>query len=88
MEQPQSILPVFNIFGSATSRDIDFLVQVESPVRPQDIARVAKEYESQLRPLLSPDGSRELDCNLGVVENGVLIWVYKGTCDIVSNKTL
>lgn len=89
MEQPvtqySSSGPVFNIFGSSTSRDIDFLVVLSVKPTPQEVTSIAKGYEVQLKSLLSPDGSKELDCNLGVLENGVLVWVYKGTCDISNN---
>lgn len=83
MDSPQLVGPVFNIFGSSTSRDIDFLVP--NIPRPQDVTSIAQNYERQLKSTLSPDGSKELDCNLGVVEDGVLIWVYKGTPDISNN---
>jgi len=88
MDAPQSSGLIFNIFGSANSRDIDFLILVNSIPRPQDVTAIAENYEKQLKSLLSPDGSRELDCNLGIVENGVLIWVYKGTVDISNNAIL
>jgi hypothetical protein len=76
---------VFNVFGSANSTDIDFLILLSQRPRGEELTLLCQTYTQQLQPIICPDRSRELDCNLGLAENGVLTWVYKGTIDTTNN---
>lgn len=73
----------FYLFGSEDSTDYDVLVEVDSI--PQDIDKahnICKYYNDILSKKLS---DKELNCNLGVFENGRLINVFKGTVDELNN---
>lgn len=80
---------VFNIFGSATSRDIDFLVVINHRPSIEQCKQLAREYEERLAALYPKlTANRELDCNLCMIEEGVITWVYKGMKDITNNAVL
>lgn len=79
---------IFNVFGSPSSSDLDIFVAIGAPVaKPHLAGDLAHHLEDQLRPVLNRLGiTKELDCNVGTVVNGVITWVYKGTPDEVNNS--
>lgn len=73
----------FYLFGSEDSTDYDVLVSVDEI--PQDIDKahdICKYYNNLLSKKLS---DKELNCNLGIFENGKLVKVFKGTVDELNN---
>ena len=76
----------FTVFGSENSRDVDILVYIEKPIdKPHLAGNLAHDYESKLQHLFP---NRELDCNLGIIRDNVLVWVYKGNVDETNNAVL
>ncbi len=74
----------FYIFGSEDSQDYDVLVSVEHiPQNIDDAHNICKYYNDKLSSTLLPD--KELNCNLGVFEDGKLVKVFKGTVDELNN---
>ena len=73
----------FIIFGSKSSIDYDVLVLVSdltSDIRINSL--ICKSYDSILKDILT---DKKVNCNLGVLENGIITKVYKGTADEVNN---
>lgn len=73
----------FYLFGSEDSTDYDVLVSVDDI--PQDISKahnICKYYNNILSDILT---DKELNCNLGIFQNGELIKVFKGTVDELNN---
>jgi hypothetical protein len=74
----------FYIFGSEDSQDYDVLVSVDHiPQNIDEAHNICKYYNDKLSSTLLPD--KELNCNLGVFEDGKLVKVFKGTVDELNN---
>lgn len=76
-------LPVYQIFGSENSLDLDLVFFIEE--MPETIAEklsLTKEL-SQSIILFFPE--KEINANLAVQRNGHLVGVYKGTTDELNN---
>jgi F0F1-type ATP synthase delta subunit len=74
----------FYIFGSEDSQDYDVLVSVDHiPQNIDEAHNICKYYNDKLSSTLLPD--KELNCNLGVFEDGRLVKVFKGTVDELNN---
>lgn len=73
---------VYWIFGSKSSQDVDILAVVPS------LGSIAenKVVVSQIEDSLKDKYSRELNVNLGILKDGVLVEVFKGTVDEVNNS--
>lgn len=76
---------MFQIFGSQTSRDYDVLVFVDQLGTIVQNKAVVKEWEAKLKLKFS---DKPLNVNLGVLQDGKLIKVFKGTVDEVNNSLL
>lgn len=78
-------LPRFQIFGSATSEDVDIMVFVDHIDHDNKFISTQRceEYNQMLAHLFP---NKELNCNLGIIKNGDLIDVYKGTADECQNS--
>lgn len=72
----------YQIFGSADSLDVDILVFVDNIGTKEHSKKIIREFESKLQPKFK----RDVNCNIGVLHNGVLTDVYKGTTDEVNNS--
>lgn len=76
-------IPKFYLFGSENSTDYDVLVEVDTiPQNIDDAHNICKKYNEKLSKILT---DKELNCNLGVFQNGELVKVFKGTCDELNN---
>jgi hypothetical protein len=76
---------MFQIFGSQSSRDYDLLVFVDQLGTIVENKAVVKSWEEQLRIQFA---DKPLNVNLGILEGGRLIKVFKGTVDEVNNSLL
>lgn len=70
------------VFGSKSSQDVDMLAVVPSLGSIAENKLVVSQIESDLQSKFS----KELNVNLGVLTNGVLSEVFKGTIDEVNNS--
>lgn len=76
-------LPHFQIFGSENSKDYDVIVFVDNiPEVIDDAHTLCKKYNAELLEILD---DKPLNCNLGVVKDGHIVDVFKGTPDEVNN---
>jgi len=84
-----SVIPKFQIFGSKSSQDYDVMVFVSSiPESKEESKDQCEKYNKLLSEYFAENGliSKELNCNLGVLQNGVVVSVFKGTPDEVNNS--
>lgn len=74
----------YYVFGSKSSQDLDLLVLVDQ------LGTIAdnKEKVVQLQKDLAHLSSKPVNVNLGVLENGTLTKVFKGTLDEVNNSVM
>lgn len=76
----------FNVFGSKSSIDRDVLVYVDVLPSLEGCKKLSKTLDAEISDLYV-DG-KEVNTNLGVVNAGVLIHVFKGSVDEVNNSLL
>lgn len=74
----------FLVFGSLSSQDADLLVLVDSIPQTQEAKNLCVKYQAELQPLFN----KPTNVNLGVVLNGVLTSVLKGSLDEVNNSLI
>jgi len=73
----------FILFGSENSSDYDVLVMVDDIPRNIDEAHnICKHWNEKLSKILK---DKPLNCNIGVINDGVLVDCFKGTCDELNN---
>jgi len=71
----------FNIFGSEDSLDIDIMYKVDK----MPTLGECQEYCSLLDTEYSKNSAKEINSNLCVINDGIVVDVYKGTIDEVNN---
>jgi hypothetical protein len=79
----------FQIFGSKSSQDYDVLLLVNAlPPTIDSNHALIKDYNRLLEELFISNGlpAKKVNCNLGVLKDGRLIDVFKGTYDEVNNS--
>lgn len=79
----------YQIFGSKSSKDYDVLLFVNALAPTIDANHaLIKDYNSLLEELFISKGypAKKVNCNLGVLKDGRLINVFKGTYDEVNNS--
>lgn len=76
-------LPEFQIFGSKSSKDYDVLVFVDELRSIDDNHSLIKDLNKFLSLTLP---SKPINCNLGILKDGILVNVFKGTYDEVNNS--
>lgn len=77
---------IFQRFGSADSEDIDCLVFVNQiPETKIACNELCKTFDLEFAKLFP---NEKINCNLGIVSNGVLTQVYKGVKDETNNAML
>lgn len=81
----------FQVFGSKDSKDIDVLVFMESLPPTETSKKLCVKYRNDIKEIYLKNNiilEREIDVNLGVLNNGVLESVFKGSYDEVNNSLL
>lgn len=78
----------FNIFGSKSSQDYDVLVFVDSLGSIDDNHITVKHNNEILEKLFKDKGwpEKPINSNLGMLDHGKLVKVFKGTSDEVNNS--
>lgn len=72
------------VFGSPSSQDADLLVFVDSIPQTQEAKNLCVKYQEVLQPLFR----KPTNVNLGVVSEGSLTAVLKGSLDEVNNSLI
>lgn len=82
---------VFNIFGSKSSLDCDVFVPLPTELhdvcrkmKPHELINIAKKYEAELLDQIKT--TKKLNVNIGIVEDGIITWVHKGSLDETNNS--
>lgn len=76
----------FNVFGSKSSLDRDIIVFLDKIPSLEDCKKLSLELNPILEELFNDD--KKANSNFGVVKNGILTEVFKGTVDEVNNSLL
>lgn len=76
-------LPVYQIFGSENSLDLDLVFFIEE--MPETIAEKLSLTKELSQSVISFFPEKEINANLAVQRNGHLVGVYKGTTDELNN---
>ena len=77
----------FQVFGSRSSVDLDVIVFVdEIPDKPHIVHRLETKFNTQISEFTKTD--KQVNCNLAIIEDGVIRKVFKGTPDEVNNSLL
>ncbi|MBL0287093.1 MAG: hypothetical protein IPQ19_06650 [Bacteroidetes bacterium] len=77
-------IPIYQIFGSQNSLDIDVVFFVDKiPDTINNAANLCKQYSELL--ISTSDKNKKTNANLAVVQNGNLQDVFKGTVDELNN---
>jgi hypothetical protein len=81
------MLPTFQYFGSGDSKDLDMIFFMDK--MPPTIAEAAAKCAalSELHQTSFPT-SKIINCNLAIVQNGILIDSFKGNLDELNNSLL
>jgi hypothetical protein len=75
----------FNIFGSSDSKDVDMIVFLnEIPKNTEESQKLCLSLKHRLQQKYKFDGP--LNINLGIVNDGVISWVFKGLADETNNS--
>jgi len=79
---------IFQIFGSKSSQDYDVIVFVDKIPQTEDAKNLCKKWNKKLYMTFVNNGMKikTLNTNLAVLENGIIIAVFKGTSDEVNNS--
>ena len=74
----------YQFFGSKTSIDYDVMLFVDTITNSKyDNNLLCKKYNEELSQIY-PD--KKMNCNLAILENGIITKVYKGTADECNNS--
>jgi hypothetical protein len=78
----------YQIFGSKSSKDYDVLLAVDELKSIDENHKLIKEWNELLTKRFVDMGlpEKKVNCNLGVLHQGQLIKVFKGTYDEVNNS--
>lgn len=77
-------IPIYQIFGSQNSLDVDVVFFVDKiPDTINNAANLCKQYSELL--ISTSDKNKKTNANLAVVQNGNLQDVFKGTVDELNN---
>ena len=79
----------FQIFGSETSIDYDVLVFVDSISQSKEKSKeLCHKFDNEIYNFLISNGyeDKKVNTNLGVLKNGEIVQVFKGTADEVNNS--
>ncbi|WP_281232492.1 hypothetical protein [Flavobacterium gelatinilyticum] len=76
-------LPIYQIFGSENSLDLDLVFFIEE--MPETIAEKLALSKELSQSIISFFPEKEINANLAVQRNGHLVEVYKGTTDELNN---
>ncbi|MFC0780060.1 hypothetical protein [Flavobacterium sp. HJSW_4] len=76
-------LPIYQIFGSENSLDLDLVFFIEE--MPETIAEKLSLSKEFSQSVISFFPEKEINANLAVQRNGHLVEVYKGTTDELNN---
>lgn len=81
---------VFYIFGSKSSVDYDVLLIVDELKTIDENHKLIKEWNEKLEKKFVDAGMvrKKVNCNLAVIENHLIVAVFKGTYDEVNNSVL
>jgi len=74
----------YQIFGSKSSKDIDVMVFVDFLSTIDENHKFIKECNEYFKEKF--DTIKELNCNLGILKEGMLVDVFKGTFDECNNS--
>ena len=74
----------FNVFGSASSLDLDCMVYLPELPPLEEAKRISKEYNEKIEVLFG--NQKKANTNLAVLNDGVIKEVFKGTVDEVNNS--
>jgi hypothetical protein len=81
------MLPTFQYFGSSDSKDLDIIFFMDKmPLSVAESAAKCAEL-NKLYPTLFPT-DKIINCNLAIVQNGILIDSFKGNLDELNNSLL
>lgn len=72
----------FQIFGSRDSQDVDIMVFVDKLATIDENHTFVKELNKYFETIYR----REINCNLGVLKDGMIVDVFKGTYDECNNS--
>ena len=81
------MLPSFQYFGSSDSKDLDMIFFMDT-IPPTIAEAAAKCAELSELYIILFASDKPLNCNLAIVENGVLIDSFKGNLDELNNSLL
>jgi hypothetical protein len=71
------------LFGSRTSLDTDIMIVIDKmPATVKECQELCKKHEEELQP----DYDKKVNTNLCVIEDGIVVDVFKGTVDEVNNS--
>jgi hypothetical protein len=73
---------VYYIFGSKSSLDLDVLVLIDQMPSLEDAKKLCNTFNNSLQNI----SSKKVNSNLGIVQDGQLLSVFKGTVDEVNNS--
>ena len=81
----------FQIFGSPSSQDYDVLVFVDAITTIVPVAHEeCKRFNELLMCIFAAHGlpAKEINANMGILDNGIVQHVFKGTADEVNNALI
>lgn len=80
----------FQIFGSQDSIDVDIMIFLDSLPSIEKCKQLCEDYKEVIKNTytnkLRYELEKDIDINLGVIRNGILVDVFKGTPDEVNNS--
>jgi hypothetical protein len=76
---------IYNIFGSASSQDLDVMVFIDRSELSETIKERAELCE-QFNQELSKVYDKKVNANIAVMDSGIVDFVHKGTSDEVNNS--
>lgn len=79
---------LYQIFGSESSQDYDVLLIVSELKSIDENHQLIKQWNETLFNQFGANGLmiKKVNCNLGILENGKVVRVFKGTYDEVNNS--
>lgn len=84
MSSNRELITDFNIFGSPSSQDRDVMVYLDKLPALEDCKKLSIEINPYLETMFSDN--KQSNSNFGVLKDGVLVEVFKGTVDEVNNS--
>lgn len=73
----------YNVFGSDDSQDYDIMIFVDKIPSTQESKEMCLKIESELQVIFP---NKKTNVNLAVIENGIIVDVFKGTSDECNNS--